>query len=139
MKTKHKTQKYWLIFGVSLISQVALKLDLKLKGMISPSLVAITALDIQYDALEGKTNNYSLGMGNRTKRAYSICVSISADDSTREMTFNSALTLLTPLTIAILFGVSNLTGDLVHAVQIANSTAIIEARATLERNIFGLA
>ncbi|KAG9457597.1 hypothetical protein H6P81_002105 [Aristolochia fimbriata] len=62
LKTKHATPKYGLIFHASLIGQAAPKL----KGKISRSLAAKTALAIRYDALgEGQDN--SMGLENRAK------------------------------------------------------------------------
>ncbi|CAA7406018.1 unnamed protein product [Spirodela intermedia] len=62
LKTKHATPKYGLIYHASLIGQAAPKL----KGKISRSLAAKTALAIRYDALgEGEDN--SMGLENRAK------------------------------------------------------------------------
>ncbi|XP_071705777.1 probable nucleolar protein 5-2 [Rutidosis leptorrhynchoides] len=62
LKTKHSTPKYGLIYHASLIGQAAPKL----KGKISRSLAAKTALAIRYDAL-GDTQDNSMGMENRLK------------------------------------------------------------------------
>lgn len=65
LKTKHATPKYGLIYHASLIGQAAPKL----KGKISRSLAAKTALAIRYDALaEGdKAIDNSMGLENRAK------------------------------------------------------------------------
>ncbi|KAH7654965.1 nucleolar protein 58 [Dioscorea alata] len=62
LKTKHATPKYGLIFHASLIGQAAPKL----KGKISRSLAAKTALAIRYDAL-GENTDSSMGLENRAK------------------------------------------------------------------------
>ncbi|XP_010241493.1 PREDICTED: probable nucleolar protein 5-2 isoform X2 [Nelumbo nucifera] len=62
LKTKHATPKYGLIFHASLIGQAAPKL----KGKISRSLAAKTALAIRYDAL-GDGQDNSMGLENRAK------------------------------------------------------------------------
>ncbi|KAF8017912.1 hypothetical protein BT93_H2967 [Corymbia citriodora subsp. variegata] len=62
LKTKHATPKYGLIYHASLIGQAAPKL----KGKISRSLAAKTALAIRYDAL-GDTEDNSMGLENRAK------------------------------------------------------------------------
>ncbi|XP_068660070.1 probable nucleolar protein 5-2 [Aristolochia californica] len=62
LKTKHATPKYGLIFHASLIGQAAPKL----KGKISRSLAAKTALAIRYDAL-GESQDNSMGLENRAK------------------------------------------------------------------------
>ncbi|XP_077240539.1 putative nucleolar protein 5-2 [Tasmannia lanceolata] len=62
LKTKHATPKYGLIFHASLIGQAAPKL----KGKISRSLAAKTALAIRYDAL-GDSQDNSMGLENRAK------------------------------------------------------------------------
>lgn len=62
LKTKHATPKYGLIYHASLVGQAAPKL----KGKISRSLAAKTALAIRCDALgDGKDN--SMGLENRAK------------------------------------------------------------------------
>lgn len=67
LKTKHATPKYGLIYHASLIGQAAPKL----KGKISRSLAAKTALAIRYDAL-GDTEDNSMGLENRAKVLISI-------------------------------------------------------------------
>ncbi|XP_042517802.1 probable nucleolar protein 5-2 [Macadamia integrifolia] len=62
LKTKHATPKYGLIYHASLIGQAAPKL----KGKISRSLAAKTALAIRYDALGDNPDN-SMGLENRAK------------------------------------------------------------------------
>nr|XP_010938712.1 probable nucleolar protein 5-2 [Elaeis guineensis] len=62
LKTKHATPKYGLIFHASLIGQAAPKL----KGKISRSLAAKTALAIRYDAL-GDGQDNTMGLENRAK------------------------------------------------------------------------
>ncbi|KAF5202237.1 Nucleolar protein [Thalictrum thalictroides] len=62
LKTKHATPKYGLIYHASLIGQAAPKL----KGKISRSLAAKTALAIRYDAL-GESQDNSMGLENRAK------------------------------------------------------------------------
>lgn len=62
LKTKHATPKYGLIYHASLIGQA----PPKLKGKISRSLAAKTALAIRYDAL-GDGQDNSMGLENRTK------------------------------------------------------------------------
>lgn len=62
LKTKHATPKYGLIYHASLIGQAAPKL----KGKISRSLAAKTALAIRYDAL-GDGQDNSMGLENRAK------------------------------------------------------------------------
>lgn len=62
LKTKHATPKYGLIFHASLVGQAAPKL----KGKISRSLAAKTALAIRYDAL-GDGQDNSIGLENRIK------------------------------------------------------------------------
>ncbi|KAK9086565.1 hypothetical protein Syun_028959 [Stephania yunnanensis] len=62
LKTKHATPKYGLIYHASLIGQAAPKL----KGKISRSLAAKTALAIRYDAL-GDGQDNSMGLENRLK------------------------------------------------------------------------
>ncbi|XP_024985883.1 probable nucleolar protein 5-2 [Cynara cardunculus var. scolymus] len=62
LKTKHATPKYGLIFHASLIGQAAPKI----KGKMSRSLAAKTALAIRYDAL-GDSQDNSMGMENRLK------------------------------------------------------------------------
>ncbi|MQL74137.1 hypothetical protein Taro_006493 [Colocasia esculenta] len=62
LKTKHATPKYGLIYHASLIGQAAPKL----KGKISRSLAAKTALAIRYDAL-GDSEDNSMGLENRAK------------------------------------------------------------------------
>ncbi|KAL5983899.1 Ribosomal RNA processing protein 1 A [Asimina triloba] len=62
LKTKHSTPKYGLIFHASLIGQA----PPKLKGKISRSLAAKTALAIRYDAL-GDSQDNSMGLENRMK------------------------------------------------------------------------
>lgn len=62
LKTKHATPKYGLIYHASLIGQA----PPKLKGKISRSLAAKSALAIRYDAL-GEDQDDSLGVGCRTK------------------------------------------------------------------------
>ncbi|KAL5710892.1 Ribosomal RNA processing protein 1 A [Ranunculus cassubicifolius] len=62
LKTKHATPKYGLIYHASLIGQAAPKL----KGKISRSLAAKTALAIRYDAL-GDTQDNTMGLENRAK------------------------------------------------------------------------
>ncbi|KAG9450898.1 hypothetical protein H6P81_010863 [Aristolochia fimbriata] len=62
LKTKHATPKYGLIFHASLIGQAAPKL----KGKISRSLAAKTALAIRYDALSDSQDN-TMGLENRAK------------------------------------------------------------------------
>ncbi|KAJ7949320.1 Nucleolar protein like [Quillaja saponaria] len=66
LKTKHATPKYGLIYHASLIGQAAPKL----KGKISRSLAAKTALAIRYDALvdgQDKSPDNSMGLENRAK------------------------------------------------------------------------
>ncbi|XP_042422351.1 probable nucleolar protein 5-2 [Zingiber officinale] len=62
LKTKHATPKYGLIFHASLVGQAAPKI----KGKISRSLAAKTALAIRYDAL-GDGQDNSMGLENRAK------------------------------------------------------------------------
>ncbi|XP_042478798.1 probable nucleolar protein 5-2 [Macadamia integrifolia] len=62
LKTKHATPKYGLIYHASLIGQA----PPKLKGKISRSLAAKTALAIRYDALGDNPDN-SMGLENRAK------------------------------------------------------------------------
>ncbi|XP_042395405.1 probable nucleolar protein 5-2 [Zingiber officinale] len=62
LKTKHATPKYGLIFHASLVGQAAPKI----KGKISRSLAAKTALAIRYDAL-GDGQDNSMGLENRVK------------------------------------------------------------------------
>lgn len=62
LKTKHATPKYGLIYHASLIGQAAPKL----KGKISRSLAAKTALAIRCDALGDGSDN-SMGLENRAK------------------------------------------------------------------------
>ncbi|KAK9146852.1 hypothetical protein Sjap_006755 [Stephania japonica] len=62
LKTKHATPKYGLIYHASLIGQAAPKL----KGKISRSLAAKTALAIRCDAL-GDGQDNSMGLENRLK------------------------------------------------------------------------
>ncbi|KAL5701417.1 Ribosomal RNA processing protein 1 A [Ranunculus cassubicifolius] len=62
LKTKHATPKYGLIYHASLIGQAAPKL----KGKISRSLAAKTALAIRYDAL-GDSQDNTMGLENRAK------------------------------------------------------------------------
>ncbi|XP_042435892.1 probable nucleolar protein 5-2 [Zingiber officinale] len=62
LKTKHATPKYGLIFHASLVGQAAPKI----KGKISRSLAAKTALAIRYDAL-GDSQDNSMGLENRAK------------------------------------------------------------------------
>ncbi|KAH7543184.1 hypothetical protein FEM48_Zijuj02G0156400 [Ziziphus jujuba var. spinosa] len=62
LKTKHATPKYGLIYHASLIGQAAPKL----KGKISRSLAAKTALAIRCDAL-GDNQDNSMGLENRAK------------------------------------------------------------------------
>ncbi|KAI3910201.1 hypothetical protein MKW92_006210 [Papaver armeniacum] len=62
LKTKHATPKYGLIYHASLIGQAAAKL----KGKMSRTLSAKTALAIRYDAL-GDTQDNSMGLENRAK------------------------------------------------------------------------
>ncbi|XP_062084575.1 probable nucleolar protein 5-2 [Humulus lupulus] len=62
LKTKHATPKYGLIYHASLIGQAAPKL----KGKISRSLAAKSALAIRYDAL-GDGQDNSMGLENRAK------------------------------------------------------------------------
>lgn len=62
LKTKHATPKYGLIYHASLIGQAAPKL----KGKISRSLAAKTALAIRCDAL-GDGEDNSMGLENRVK------------------------------------------------------------------------
>ncbi|XP_022143240.1 probable nucleolar protein 5-2 [Momordica charantia] len=62
LKTKHATPKYGLIYHASLIGQAAPKL----KGKISRSLAAKTALAIRCDAL-GDGQDNSMGLENRAK------------------------------------------------------------------------
>lgn len=62
LKTKHATPKYGLIYHASLIGQATPKL----KGKISRSLAAKSALAIRYDAL-GEDQDDSLGVQSRTK------------------------------------------------------------------------
>ncbi|KAB1202784.1 putative nucleolar protein 5-2 [Morella rubra] len=62
LKTKHATPKYGLIYHASLIGQA----PPKLKGKISRSLAAKTALAIRYDAL-GDPQDNSMGIENRAK------------------------------------------------------------------------
>ncbi|EHA8592543.1 putative nucleolar protein 5-2 [Cocos nucifera] len=62
LKTKRATPKYGLIFHASLIGQAAPKL----KGKISRSLAAKTALAIRYDAL-GDSQDNTMGLENRAK------------------------------------------------------------------------
>ena len=69
LKTKHATPKYGLIYHASLIGQAAPKL----KGKISRSLAAKTALAIRYDAL-GDGQDNSMGLENRAKVYPSVCL-----------------------------------------------------------------
>ena len=62
LKTKHETPKYGLIFHASLIGQAAPKL----KGKISRSLAAKSALSIRIDAL-GESQDASVGIESRAK------------------------------------------------------------------------
>ncbi|CAM8902485.1 unnamed protein product [Rhodiola kirilowii] len=62
LKTKHPTPKYGLIYHASLVGQAAPKL----KGKISRSLAAKTALAIRCDAL-GDSGDNSMGLENRLK------------------------------------------------------------------------
>ncbi|KAL6554128.1 Ribosomal RNA processing protein 1 A [Orobanche minor] len=62
LKTKHATPKYGLIFHASLIGQATPKI----KGKMSRSLAAKTALAVWYDAL-GDSQDNSMGMENRLK------------------------------------------------------------------------
>ncbi|KAF3439425.1 hypothetical protein FNV43_RR17703 [Rhamnella rubrinervis] len=62
LKTKHATPKYGLIYHASLIGQAAPKL----KGKISRSLAAKSALAIRCDAL-GDNQDNSMGLENRAK------------------------------------------------------------------------
>ncbi|KAL9691496.1 hypothetical protein QQ045_011920 [Rhodiola kirilowii] len=62
LKTKHPTPKYGLIYHASLVGQAAPKL----KGKISRSLAAKTALAIRCDAL-GDSEDNSMGLENRLK------------------------------------------------------------------------
>ncbi|KAL5055531.1 hypothetical protein RYX36_036213 [Vicia faba] len=62
LKTKHATPKYGLIYHASLIGQAAPKL----KGKISRSLAAKTALAIRCDAL-GDGEDNTMGLENRAK------------------------------------------------------------------------
>ncbi|KAK4780352.1 hypothetical protein SAY87_016458 [Trapa incisa] len=62
LKTKHATPKYGLIYHASLIGQAAPKM----KGKISRSLAAKTALAIRCDAL-GDNQDNSMGLENRAK------------------------------------------------------------------------
>ncbi|PON73942.1 Nop domain containing protein [Parasponia andersonii] len=62
LKTKHATPKYGLIYHASLVGQA----PPKLKGKISRSLAAKTALAIRYDAL-GDNQDNSMGLENRAK------------------------------------------------------------------------
>ncbi|KAH7299264.1 hypothetical protein KP509_24G002900 [Ceratopteris richardii] len=62
LKTKHATPKYGLIFNASLVGQAAPKL----KGKISRSLAAKTALSIRYDAL-GEAQDAAIGFASRAK------------------------------------------------------------------------
>lgn len=62
LKTKHATPKYGLIYHASLIGQA----PPKLKGKISRSLAAKSALAIRYDAL-GDGQDNSMGLENRAK------------------------------------------------------------------------
>eukprot|EP00252_Welwitschia_mirabilis_P020201 TRINITY_DN48_c2_g1_i1.p1 TRINITY_DN48_c2_g1~~TRINITY_DN48_c2_g1_i1.p1 ORF type:complete len:592 (+),score=179.02 TRINITY_DN48_c2_g1_i1:174-1949(+) len=62
LKTKHETPKYGLIFHASLVGQAASKL----KGKISRSLAAKSALAVRFDAL-GETEDGSMGLENRIK------------------------------------------------------------------------
>ncbi|KAF3435079.1 hypothetical protein FNV43_RR22166 [Rhamnella rubrinervis] len=62
LKTKHATPKYGLIYHASLIGQASSKL----KGKISRSLAAKSALAIRYDAL-GDNQDNSMGLENRAK------------------------------------------------------------------------
>ncbi|KAJ6850151.1 putative nucleolar protein 5-2 [Iris pallida] len=62
LKTKHATPKYGLIFHASLVGQAAPKL----KGKISRSLAAKTALAIRCDAL-GDGQDNSMGLEHRVK------------------------------------------------------------------------
>ncbi|KGN60839.1 probable nucleolar protein 5-2 [Cucumis sativus] len=62
LKTKHATPKYGLIYHASLIGQAAPKL----KGKISRSLAAKTALAIRCDAL-GDGQDNTMGLENRAK------------------------------------------------------------------------
>ena len=68
LKTKHATPKYGLIYHASLIGQAAPKL----KGKISRSLAAKSALAIRYDAL-GDGQDNSMGLENRAK-VPSVCL-----------------------------------------------------------------
>ena len=62
LKTKHATPQYGLIYHASLIGQAAPKL----KGKISQSFAAKTALAIRYDALGDDQDNI-MGLENRAK------------------------------------------------------------------------
>lgn len=62
LKTKHATPKYGLIYHASLIGQAAPKL----KGKISRSLAAKSALAIRCDAF-GENQDNSMGLENRAK------------------------------------------------------------------------
>ncbi|KAG6773307.1 hypothetical protein POTOM_020572 [Populus tomentosa] len=62
LKTKHATPKYGLLYHASLVGQA----PPKLKGKISRSLAAKSALAIRYDAL-GDAQDDSMGLENRLK------------------------------------------------------------------------
>jgi hypothetical protein len=62
LKTKHATPKYGLIFNASLVGQAAPKL----KGKISRSLAAKSAISVRYDAL-GDAPDASIGFECRAK------------------------------------------------------------------------
>jgi len=62
LKTRKDTPKYGLIYHASLVGQTSAKI----KGKISRSLAAKTALAIRYDAL-GEDTNAEMGLENRAK------------------------------------------------------------------------
>ncbi|KAJ6682887.1 NUCLEOLAR PROTEIN 5 NUCLEOLAR PROTEIN NOP5 NOP58 [Salix koriyanagi] len=62
LKTKHATPKYGLLYHASLVGQA----PPKMKGKISRSLAAKSALAIRYDAL-GDSQDDSMGVENRLK------------------------------------------------------------------------
>ncbi|XP_063067826.1 nucleolar protein 58 [Engraulis encrasicolus] len=62
LKTRKDTPKYGLIYHASLVGQTSAKM----KGKISRSLAAKTALAIRYDAL-GEDTNAEMGLENRAK------------------------------------------------------------------------
>ncbi|XP_012684726.2 nucleolar protein 58 isoform X1 [Clupea harengus] len=62
LKTRRDTPKYGLIYHASLVGQTSAKM----KGKISRSLAAKTALAIRYDAL-GEDTNSEMGIENRAK------------------------------------------------------------------------